>query len=246
MRAKEKPSFTGYFDMHSHLVPGVDDGSDSYEESFKILEKAYMGGVRTMILTPHFRLGMFETPPDVTERRFSKLQEEAKKLFPELQLFHGCEFHANMEMEELLQKEPRFFLAGSRWLLLEFSGYDRYAFVRERVQAAMSLNARVIIAHVERIHEVREDIGKAEELKRLGAFLQVNADSVLGVDGSSFKRFSNRLIKEGLASFIGSDAHNLTSRPFRLPECAAYLEKKYGGDTVKRLLFENPGWILKE
>ena len=230
-------------DIHSHIVPGVDDGSKSPEESLKILKASYEGGVRKMILTPHFRLGMFETDGETILNRFRHLKDEAEKQFPELSLYLGCEFHASMDMEELLKTHPRFFMAGSRYLLLEFSSGDTESFIKDRVYAAESLGAKVILAHVERYQATRKP-EFLEELKRRGAMIQVNADAVLGKDGFLIKRYANKLIKDGLIDIIASDAHDLSSRATHLCECAKYVERKYGTDTATELFYTNPNKIL--
>ena len=247
-------------DIHSHIIPEVDDGSKSLEMSMDILRMSYESGVRRIILTPHFRLGMFETSGEVIRKQYETLRAAADKEFPELKLFLGCEFHASMEQEELL-KNPRFFLAGSRYLLLEFSGGDTESFIRDRVRAAQMMGAKVIIAHVERIRAINEQSGKkafglsglfsagnigfVEDLKRSGVLIQLNADAVLGYDGRAVKKLCQKLIQEDLVDFIASDVHDIDERPTRVGECAEYIRSRFGDERAKRLFTDNPNRILK-
>ena len=88
----------GIFDIHCHIVPGVDDGAADIEETRKLLEMEYKQGVRNIILTPHFRFQMFETPLEKVQRQFRLAEEAAADISKDLHLYLGCEFHANMEI----------------------------------------------------------------------------------------------------------------------------------------------------
>lgn len=237
-----------YFDIHCHFVPGVDDGAGSMEEALALLKLEYTEGVRNIIVTPHYRVGMFETPADVVKQQFERLKEEAAKAIPDagFNLYYGREFHRNMDMTDTLREHPEFTMAGSSYLLLEFSGADSPRTVKERTYAALSHGYIPIIAHVERYPRVRSDFHFLEELHGMGAFLQVNADTILGNDGWGMKRFAKKLIREDLLDFVGSDGHNISDRKPRMGDCAAYLERKYGEEYAERILIRNPQCILDD
>ena len=95
----------GIFDIHCHIVPGVDDGAADIEETRKLLEMEYKQGVRIIILTPHFRFRMFETPLEKVQRQFRLSEEAAADISKDLHLYLGCEFHANMEMLPMLREK---------------------------------------------------------------------------------------------------------------------------------------------
>ena len=95
----------GIFDIHCHIVPGVDDGAADIEETRKLLEMEYKQGVRNIILTPHFRFRMFETPLEKVQRQFRLSEEAAADISKDLHLYLGCEFHANMEMLPMLREK---------------------------------------------------------------------------------------------------------------------------------------------
>lgn len=111
----------GIFDIHCHIVPGVDDGAADIEETRKLLEMEYKQGVRNIILTPHFRFQMFETPLEKVQRQFRLAEEAAADISKDLHLYLGCEFHANMEMLPMLREKKVATMAGSRYVLVEFS-----------------------------------------------------------------------------------------------------------------------------
>lgn len=138
------------FDVHCHMVPGVDDGASDLEESLAMLKMEYRDGVRNIIVTPHYRRRMFETPAKKVHEQFQKLQEAAKKEYPDLSLYLGCELHSNMDLQEILEKRKYVTMAGSSYVLLEFSEGDSAQHIRERVYNVLSCGYEPIIAHVER------------------------------------------------------------------------------------------------
>ena len=109
----------GLFDMHCHIVPAVDDGAQSVKEAFAMLQMEYDQGVRKIIVTPHFRREMFETPSEIIKKHFLVLRRLAEKIGPDLKVFLGCEFHANVEMLDYLRADKVYSMAGSRYVLTE-------------------------------------------------------------------------------------------------------------------------------
>ena len=128
----------GLFDIHCHIVPSVDDGASSAEEAYKMLQMEYKQGVRNIIATPHYRLQMFETPIETVEHQFLVLKQLARKVAPDLHVYLGCEFHSNMEMVEMLRNGEVHTMAGSRYVLTEFSGSTKASYIRERLYSLLS------------------------------------------------------------------------------------------------------------
>ena len=114
-------SIKGIYDIHCHIVPGVDDGATDIGETVKLLRMEYEQGVRTVIATPHFRFRMFETPAEKVREQFRLVEKAASEISPDLHVYLGCEFHANMEMLPMLREQKVMTMAGSRYVLTEFS-----------------------------------------------------------------------------------------------------------------------------
>ena len=232
------------FDMHCHIVPGVDDGAGSMEESLAILQKEYDDGVRAILLTPHFRREMFETSREVCRERFEALQQQSRKMFPDLGLFLGCEFHVNQDMCRTLLTDPAYRMFGGDYVLTEFSGYHQKNDVKAYINRLLVDGWKPIIAHIERYPSCK-DVHFAEELKDMGARVQVNANALLGLDGLGMKMFSRKLLAAGLVDFIGSDAHNTTDRAPHMKRCAEYAEKKLGAEKAQKIMWDNPMAIIR-
>ena len=96
---------SGFYDLHTHILPHVDDGARDMEETRKILEKEYQDGVRTIFATSHYRRNMFEPSMEKIREQYALVKAEAARLYPDLRILLGCEFHANMDMVEVLDAE---------------------------------------------------------------------------------------------------------------------------------------------
>ena len=216
----------GLYDIHCHILPGVDDGARNMEESLWMLNKEYQEGVRHVILTPHFRYDMFEPHMNIVTRQFMQLRRAAMNIGDEgMRLYLGCELHSSMDMVECLKKGRRLTLAGSRYVLVEFSNGDEKNYIEERVRSLLMNGVIPIIAHVERYKATRNDIGFLTELKDMGAHIQVNADTISGQDGFGAKTFARKVMKHGLLDFVGSDGHRKTERIPEIGKCVAKMEK---------------------
>lgn len=233
------------FDMHCHIIPGVDDGAGTLSDSMEILRAERAQGVTDIILTPHFRRNMFETSRDVVENNYRILVDKAAEEFPEIKMYLGCEYHANHDMSDMLRKDFRYRMCGTRYVLLEFSSAHDALYIKNGAYTLISSGFTPIIAHCERFRPIYKHIDFAEELCDMGAMLQLNANSVLGLDGFGMKMFCRKMLKRELVSFIGSDAHNTGDRATHLGECADFVEKKYGSHTAKKIFVKNPELLIE-
>ena len=234
----------GLYDIHCHIVPSVDDGSSDIEESYHMLQMEYQQGVRNIIVTPHFRFQMFETPIETVEQQFLALKQIARKIAPDLHIYLGCEFHSNMQMVEMLLNNEVHTMAGSHYVLTEFSGISSADYIYDRLYSLLTHGFKPIIAHIERCECLRKDLDFVEELTNLGAYMQINADSVIGKEGFAVKRYCRKLMKQNLLSFVASDCHGIQERISRIGEAYAYISKKQGSTYADRIFIENPQEIL--
>ena len=233
----------GLFDMHCHIVPLVDDGAKSVKEAFAMLQMEYEQGVRKIIVTPHFRREMFETSPEIVKKHFLVLRRLAEKIGPDLKVFLGCEFHANVEMLEYLHADRVYSMAGSRYVLTEFSASTEEKYIRDRIYELLSSGYKPIVAHIER-YKCMKDIELVEYLVNKGAYMQVNADSVIGKNGHGVKKYCGKLLEDELVQFIGSDCHGSKRRVTRIGDAYAYVSKKFGCQAADEIFIDNPQEIL--
>lgn len=236
----------GIYDIHCHIVPGVDDGAKDLKTSVRMLQKEYDDGVRNIIATPHFRYDMFEPSLEQVKKQFLRVRKAAAEIGEDgIQMYLGCELHSSMDMTDCLKKGERLTMSGSRYVLTEFRTSDEKSYIRERVQALIRKGYYPIIAHVERYHlVVKNGLDFIDELRDMGAYIQMNADSIIGEDGFMIKRFCKKVIKEEMLDFVGSDGHDLARRTPHIGKCYDKIEKMMGTDYADMIFISNPECII--
>ena len=229
-------------DIHCHILPKVDDGPDSVEESLKILKDMKRQGIKHVIVTPHYRPEMFEPSMKRVIYSYRHFRDIAYDMGVSMSL--GCEYYRNEQIIEHMDNRKRPVMAGSRYVLIEFSMNDLFPTIRNYVYELITHGYQPIIAHVER-YFCCQKMEKIQELKDMGALVQLNAGSVLGEEGWKLKIFCLDLMKKDLVDFIASDTHNTSDRKLNLKKCASYVTKKMGKQYAERIFFNNPLNILK-
>lgn len=232
-------------DIHCHILPGVDDGAESGKVTMELLRQEYKDGIRRIIVTPHYRAGMFEPSLKIVEHRFQKVKEHAARIGKSgIRMYLGCEYYRSITMCEDIGNELRYTMAGTSYILTEFSARDTYRTIRNIVYDLVAREFTPIIAHVERYDALQKDTEDIADLIELGAMIQVNAGSVLGDSGRKIKRFCKKLMDLNYVHFVASDCHDMTNRVPKLGECAAYIEKKRGEEYARQIFQYNPDKIL--
>lgn len=196
-------------DMHTHIIPNVDDGSKTIEDSLRMLKEEVEQGVDTIILTPHHTHGVFVCPKDKLLEGKALLDNLIKENNLPLTLYMGNEIHYSdtIDFVPYILKGELFTLADSNKVLLEFS-YTRRPLepISEIIYHYRCNNLQVVIAHVERykwmtIKDIKEAVAE-------GALIQVNANAVNGLEGLKSSLYTHKLIRQGLVNYIASDVHS--------------------------------------
>ncbi|MCZ6768584.1 MAG: hypothetical protein O7D93_04990 [Acidobacteria bacterium] len=238
-------------DIHSHLLPRVDDGSVSVDETIAMLKIAHETGTRKIVLTPHMFLDLFHNN-DFVEigDRIEQLKlelESCQDAFPfleEMHLYSGAENYASPEFLKALDQGCVLTLNGSRYLLLEFYMPLPFSQIQEVIERVSSSGYTPVIAHPERYGAIQEDPARIEQFWEMGCVVQVNADSFMGGSGSRAKKCVRRLLTAGVVDVIASDGHRLRWRPPNLGRVLTKLEQEYERESVVGWLLDNPGLIL--
>lgn len=230
---------TKFFDGHTHILPGVDDGSQDVAQTKAMLELAYRSGTRDLIATPHYhpRRASYGGLEDLREP-YETTRRLAAEIAPDFNIYLGMELYYTHGIDEKLESGAAIDLAGSGMVLVEFAFEQDYRYIHQSLQSLQMDGYDVILAHVERFPAVAKDLDNALHLQEMGIKLQINAQSYLkGSFGT--KRFINKLIKEDAVFCFGSDAHDLKNRPPVLKEAAKIVAKKYGEATMEDLFYNN-------
>ena len=235
----------GFTDIHTHLLPGVDDGAEDMFQSLRLLRMAYENGTRTVILTPHYRGRYKKNTPDMLREKFYQLQETVRGEMPDMNLFLGQEIAYEYDVPEAMYSGRAMSLNDGGYALLEFRNGSLRTQLITGVSETVRCGFTPIVAHVERYDIIRKDPSLVNELLNMGALLQMNADSVMGTNGSGVKRFCHKLLRGGKVHFIASDAHDDTCRPPLLRDCFLHVYKKYGKQYAAGLFYDNAQAVIE-
>lgn len=200
-------SFLGT-DLHSHLVPGVDDGSDSVETSLALLRGFVDLGYRKIITTPHTRPEYFPNTPETLAPGFGQLQAalEAEGLPIEVEM--ASEYFVDYEFIDTLKLGKLLTFAGSH-LLIELSTYAPPPNLFDIIFQLKIKGYQPILAHPERYGYYASDFGQFEKLKDFGCYFQVNILSLTGSYGKPVRDLALKFFKLDMVDFLGTDMHNL-------------------------------------
>lgn len=232
-----------YADLHTHILPGVDDGAADLTTAMQMIAQAYDDGTRVLCLTPHFREPYRDNFTDKLLPLFESLLVAAAEKYPDLVILPGCEVHYQSDAAKLLS-EGQLLTLGADHVLLELDWSVSYGMLNAAIDDMVQYGFVPIIAHPERYDIFRRDKNLARQVVEMGALLQLNAGSVLGELGFGVKRCCHRMLKEGLAAIVASDAHDTQRRKAQLSRCAGHIAKKYSPEYAAQLLWETPRAVL--
>lgn len=235
----------GYFDIHSHILPGVDDGSQNMEMTLEMVDTAYKQGVRTMIATPHYYPGHKNFKKNEIEAIYKETVSAIGDKYKDFTLLLGNEIYYKEEIIGLLKKKEIFTLADTRYILVEFSTVADYRYLYNAVQQCINNGYYPVLAHVERYQCLYKKEEKVSELIRAGAYIQVNAENYRKGPFLLGRSYCMKLIKSGMIHFLGSDCHNMKERQPDFGQAVNYLEQKIDKKALNRLVKENPMQLLE-
>lgn len=232
---------TGYWDIHNHILPGVDDGSGCMRETMEMLEEEYRQGVRHIVFTPHYRRGMFAIPREEIQTVYARVCEMAADRFPEMEFYLGCEYYIHSDASvERLRGNPKYYMAGSRTVLMEFAYEASYAWIMQTVSEVRQMGLQPVVAHAERYECLYKGRDRVAELKTQGAYIQINCESILGKCGRKAKHFCMKLLKEDQIDLMASDAHDTEYRIVNIREAAELISRKFGQEKVETIFIHIP------
>lgn len=227
----------GYIDMHSHILPGLDDGSRGMEQSVNMLRIAVREEIATIIATPHNMPGKGCPSRDVVEQRCEELQNYAESAHLPINIQIGTEYFYREEVLELFEQGGAITLADTDRILIEFDPGAERRYIRNAIREVLSVGYVPVIAHVERyMHLMEKHFETIAEMRKMGALIQVNSGSVTGDNGFKTKQAAHALLKKQLVDFIGSDAHSDGRRSPKMKDCVEYLRRKADAEYAEYLL----------
>ncbi|MDI9319741.1 MAG: hypothetical protein QM530_04620 [Phycisphaerales bacterium] len=193
-------------DMHSHLVPGIDDGSQSLEDSVRFIEKLYSMGISKFITTPHIHGEMFDNDTQKVQKHFQPLKDYLAQHIPEIQIQVSAEYFLDTYfLNDVLPKGLMAFGKNNVLVEVSMAGWNRQF---NEIMFAVQVNGyNPILAHPERyLYETKMEVFEA--LRNKGVAMQMNLLSILGYYGKSIKTNAEKMLEMGLYDYCGTDLHH--------------------------------------
>ena len=234
-----------FVDIHCHILPGVDDGSQTPEETKAMLQKAWDEGIQIMVATPHYHKQRGKNDIELIKKQLLLTRKLAKEVNPKMQICLGMEIYYGEDVPELLKEGRVVRIRKSRYILVEFSPGDEFQYILNAVRKLQMSGHTVIIAHIERYNCLRKDISNVEYLREMGAYLQVNTGSITGSYGRSVKKFLREVLKAHLVQLVGTDAHGSERRTPKMQEAYKEVVKRCGEEYADQIFGQNAKKVLR-
>lgn len=235
-------------DLHTHILPGLDDGSQVIEDSLEMCALALEGGVDTIMATPHSnQLGRFENfYSEELEQQFSQLQQAVLEEEIPVKLYLGMEIFASDDLEEKIRDGALISLNRSRYYLVEFAFDENPRQIGDDLEQIFAAGGIPLIAHPERYYCVQDHPALVYHWLQMGCFTQVNKGSPLGRFGRHAARTALFLLQNQLATCVASDAHSPYARTTFMGDIQDYLFDQFGEAEMLRLTEQNPYRIIHD
>jgi protein-tyrosine phosphatase len=233
-------------DLHTHILPGVDDGAVDLSTALDMARMAVDDGIQVMACTPHFMPGMYDNQSHDILRRVAEFSARLDDANIALKVVAGCDAHIRPDFMECLREGKILTLNDSRYVLFEPPHNIAPQRLEELLFNIVASNYVPILTHPERLKWIEQQFSIFEELFKLGVWMQITAGSLTGRFGARPKYWAQKMLAQGMVHILASDAHNLKSRPPILSEAFEIAKQEVGLDEANNLVLVRPVNILDD
>lgn len=240
MQKNRGGKMSGFCDIHTHILPGIDDGARDWDMCLEMIDRAWEGGVRRIIATPHYLPWKDKKPnPLHIVRLCNEVQRRARReLGYEIIIYPGQEIYYHVDMIDGIRRGEILTMAGTRHILVEFPIDISAGQLKQAVRHICEAQYLPILAHIER-YECLRNSETMEETAGLGALFQINIKSLQGGVLNQTTRWCRHQLLERKIDFLASDMHNLSSRPPTSYEMLDWVGKKLDREYQRDILLRN-------
>jgi len=219
-------------DIHSHLIPGIDDGLPDVDTSLDFIRQLSNAGLKRFICTPHIFGDLFKNTPEIIHQALDKLQKRIREEIPGVTVSAAAEYMLDDYFMELLRKDNKLLTIKDNLLLTEFPYSVAPGNIEEMTFSILNAGYQPVLAHPERYGYYHRNLKMYNRLKELGFLFQMNLLSLTGYYGKPVKTTAKMLLKEELIDYIGTDLHHIHHLENLLSEKSHKIFRKYLGHKV--------------
>lgn len=208
-KTKERPDLSGIVtDMHSHLVPGIDDGSPDVETSIELIRGLMDMGYKKFIATPHILWDIFKNSKSTIQPAFEELKAGLKSENIDVPIKFAAEYFLDYHVDELLEDRKKLLTIKDNWVLVEFSFISPPLDLKEKLFSLQLAGYQPVLAHPERYTYFLRNREMYDELREAGYYFQLNLLSLTGYYGKAPLELANHLLKNKYVDLLGTDLHH--------------------------------------
>ncbi len=226
-------------DLHCHILPGLDDGPQTLDESVIMAEMACSEGIGSIVATPHIRENIFS--PELIKERIQVLREALIERGIPVEILYGADVSVQLPTDLMRS----YTINGTGYILIEFPyTHITPSMVRGRLFAIMTAGLAPILTHPERNPSVIRAPDAFIDLLSEGMYVQLTASSLTGEFGEEARACASYLLKKGVVDLMATDAHSVRGRPPLMEYAVEAARRIAGEDVAERLVSENPARVL--
>lgn len=236
---------TQKIDIHTHVLPGVDDGARNWDMCRQMLLESVEAGVTQIIATPHYLPWKKKAPSEQIRSLCAQTAQQFKKeTGKNIDIYPGNEIYYHTELIDSLKDKKALTLADSRYVLIEFSTDESFQVICSAVHNLTMAGYIAVLAHVERYRHIAS-LERMWELHQMGALLQMNIEVLDRGLFDGMGRLAKKALQHEMIQFLASDMHNVTSRPPMRGKALLWAEKKLSAEYLQDILWNNGMTILQ-
>lgn len=195
-------------DVHSHLLPGIDDGVQTLEQSIELIRQFHKIGYRKLITTPHIMSDFYPNTPEIIAGKLAEVQQAVLDADIPVQIEAAAEYYFDEHFIEIVNNKANLLTFGDRYLLFEIGFMSEPLRLKSIIFDLVTLGYKPVLAHPERYMYYHKKTEALQDLIDRGVLLQLNINSITGYYSKEVKKMAERLIDNRMIHFIGSDCHN--------------------------------------
>lgn len=223
-------------DLHCHILPGIDDGAQTLEDSLAMAEKAISQGITHLMCTPHHNNGKYSNPANQVIEQVARLQQELDQRNLNLTLLEGQEVRiTGTLLEDIAKGEILFTDLDDTYILIEFPTGEVPAYTEQLFFQLLSQGHTPVIVHPERNAIFRKNPNELIPFLEMGVLTQLTAPSIVGIFGKDIQKTAKKMLKHNMLYMVASDAHNLRQRSFYMKEAYEEIRKECGSEVVEAM-----------